>query len=387
MADLAQITLPSGDTYNFKDTVARSGISSGGTFVIAWAGTSDPSSDTAKAQIPAGVVVKYQSNPARTGTKVASADDLKKFFLVAAASQGDNQEVLDIYDEYVVIDNGENANPRYTWEKIGDTQIKLTAMVTDVTLNKQTTDFVTGYSNTSSANVIGANSSMQVTTYPSYTVTPATTYIKTDPSTATFLKKITPTSKKLKTTSVYGVKSGNNSTTTASKATAGTDQTTATGDGTWNNTTDKTWLKGCSVTGEVLTIGAATMATQTTKQFTFSDVTVPIRADSSTTVADGTLVDTSTTTNVGDTLVASVTSSGSGYTGDAVTSVGLATDTSSATGRVQVGSTGNSTVNRTTDAVIGWNSKDQKSALTGLGSPSTAKGLNNSTTITVTHPN
>lgn len=419
MADISQITLPSGDTYNIKDTVARAGVSSGGTFVIAWAGNAAPT----VANIPKGVVVKY-NNTEYTGTKTASVDDLKKFFLVAATSQGDNQETLDIYDEYVVIDNGASANPRYSWEKIGDTQVKLTAMVTNVTLNKQTTNFVTSYSNPGKADVIGASSTMTLTA-PTYSVTPSTTYIKASasggsvswnakdqksaitslgtPDTGTFLKKVTTASKKLSTTAITGVQS---STTTASKATAGTTQTTATGAGT-TSSTNTDWLKGVSVSGEVLSIGAATLNTQNTTQFTFSDVTVPIKNSTSTTVANGNLSETSVTSNVGATIITGVTSSGEGYTGSAITeitptsanvigasstftvnqpTIALATDSATATGRVQValGTKTNATLE--TNGSVAWNSKDQKSALTSLGTQNTAAGLNNSTTITVSRP-
>lgn len=334
MADISQITLPSGTTYDIKDTVARAGIASGGTFIIAWAGTSDPSSAEAKAKIPAGVVVKYGNNAERTGTLEASADTLKKFYLVKATDQSSNQEALDIYDEYVTVDNGENANPRYSWEKIGDTQVKLTAMVTNVTLNKQT------------SSVIGTDSTFTIT-QPVFKVTPNTTYIKTSPS-----------QKKLQTTSLYGVKSGNNSTTTASKATAATNQTTVSG--LTNSTNNSDLLADCSVSGEVLTIKAKKISTQTTTQFTFSDVTVPIRADEATTVADGTLVATSVTTNVGDTLM---------------TGVSLATDESNATGRVQVATGTQVTASQTTNVGVAWNNKDAQTV------------LNNSTSLTVSHPN
>ena len=96
---------------------------------------------------------------------------------------------------------------------------------------------------------------------------------------------------KLVTTSLYGVGS---STTTASKATAAASQTTATGS-TAASTVNTDLLKGISVSNGVLTFGAATLNTQTTTQQTFSDVTVPIKNGSATTVATG-----------------SVTSSGSG---------------------------------------------------------------------------
>lgn len=89
----------------------------------------------------------------------------------------------------------------------------------------------------------------------------------------TAITGVSATKSHLATSTIYGVGS---STTTASKATAGTSQTTATGAGTaTTNNTD--WLKGCSVTDEVLTIGAASMNTQTTTQYTFSNVTVPIK--------------------------------------------------------------------------------------------------------------
>lgn len=297
MADISQITVPSGNTYDIKDTVARTGISSGGTFVIAWAGGAAPT----VADIPAGVVVTY-NNTNYTGTRVASADDQKKFFLVAATNQGTDQETLDIYDEYVVIDNGTSANPRYSWEKIGDTQIKLTAMVTNVTLNKQTTDFVTSISN---------------------------------PDKDTFLKKVTANTSKLATTTITGV-SGS---TTASKVSEGTSQTTAKGTGTASTSTDA-WLKGWSVSGEVLTIGGVTMDTQTTTQVNIdtASVTVPQAASNATRVATGALDATDTH---GSSIATGVTISGTGYTAD---------------------------------------------ALTSLGTQNKSAGLNNSTSITVSHP-
>lgn len=394
MADISRITLPSGTTYEIKDAVARAGIN--GIFVIAWNGTSTPIVDN----IPAGVVVRY-SNTNYTGTLAAGPNantgetTLGKFYLVKAPNQGDNQETLDIYDEYVTVQTGSS----YSWEKIGDTQIKLTAMVTDVTLNKQT------------STVIGNQATFTVT-QPAFNVTPTTTYLKASASggavTASgdnvtaltglgtlskeaVLTGVTVASQKLQTTGVIGVKSN---TTTASKAAAGTTQTTATGAST-NSTTNTDWLKGVSVNNEVLTIGAATLNTQQTTQYTFSDVTVPIKADDATTVANGSLVATSNTANVGGTIVTSVTTPntnkvsavtdipspstdtviGTGSTLSITTNptISLATDASNATGRVNV-ATGISSVNRTTDVGVGWNSKDEKTV------------LNNSTTLTVSHP-
>lgn len=372
MADISQIKLPDGNTYDIKDTTARSLIN--GIFVLAWNGAAAPT----VANIPYGIQVTYNST-IYTGTLAANnntnTSTLGKIYLVKSATLPDD-DGSDIYNEYVTVDNGSGANPRYTWEKLGDTRIKLGNIVTNVTLDT-----------TKTATVIGTNSTMKVKTAPTYTVTPATTYVKGtasgaavsyNPDTDTFLKKITPSSKKLQTTSVIGVQSG---TTTASKATAANSQTTAKGTGTSTTSTDA-WIKGWSVSNELLTLGGVTMDTQTTTQHTFSDVTVPIKNASATTVANGSLVATSTTTNVGGTIVESVTSSGSGYTANAVTSLGNATVTQptitlSTSGTETTGSTAvaaASAVNATNTNVgeIDWNSKDSKTVLL------------NTTSITVT---
>lgn len=374
--EISQIKMPNNITYDIKDAVARQSIAGNGTFVIAWAGTSDPSSDAAKALIPAGVKVKYGSNAERTGTLAASADTLKKFYLVKSSTLPDS-ETLDIYDEYVTVQGGTTSSPTYSWEKIGDTQIKLSQIVTNVTLDTSKT-----------ASVIGANSTMKVTTAPAYTVTPATTYVKGtasgaavsySPDTDTFLKKITPTSKKLQTTTVIGVQS---SVATASKATQGDSVTAATGGSTASNSTDA-WIKGWSVSGELLTLNGATMNTQQIPQYTFSDVDVPKKNSSATTVANGSLVATSTTTNVGGTIVESVTSSGSGYTANAVTSLGnatitqptitLSTSNTESTGSTAVAAATQVNATNTNVGAVGWNSKDAKTVLL------------NTTSITVTH--
>lgn len=374
--EISQIKMPNNVTYDIKDAVARQSIAGNGTFVIAWAGTSDPSTAAAQALIPAGVKVKFGSNAQRTGTLEASAETLKKFYLVKSSTLPDS-ETLDIYDEYVTVQGGTESSPTYSWEKIGDTQIKLSQIVTNVTLDTSKT-----------ASVIGASSTMKVTTAPTYTVTPATTYVKGtasgaavsyNPDTDTFLKKITPSSKKLQTTSVIGVQS---STTTASKATEADSQTTAKGTGTASTSTDA-WIKGWSVSNELLTLGGVTMDTQTTTQHTFADVTVPIKNTNATTVANGSLVATSTTTNVGGTIVESVTSSGSGYTANAVTSLGnptvtqptitLTTANTESTGSTAVAAATQVNATNTNVGAVGWNSKDAKTVLL------------NTTSITVTH--
>ena len=132
----------------------------------------------------------------------------------------------------------------------------------------------------------------------------------TSPKFETVLKTVSPTSKKLSTTSITGC----NGTVTASKATAATTQTTTTGTATSTvgnvDASSKNWLRAITVDGttETLIISAAEMNTQNTTQFTFSDVTAAKKADSATTVATGSTVATSTTSNVGATIVESVAS-------------------------------------------------------------------------------
>lgn len=218
MPDISKITLPSGSVYDIKDTTAREMISGGISYDIAWDGNSTP----VVADIPAGVVVTYNGTQ-YTGTLLAEDANAGSFYLVKS-STNPSSETLDIYDEYVPI----GATGSKTWEKIGDTQLNLTDVVTDVSLAKQTENFVTGYSS---------------------------------PTTDTFVKSVTAETGK------------NLDTTTASKATSAASQTTATGGGT-ASTVNTDWLKGVSVSNETLVIGAATLNTQTTTQQTFADVTV-----------------------------------------------------------------------------------------------------------------
>ena len=198
MPDISKIQLPgSGGVYNIKDAVARAMISGGVSFIIAWDGTSAPDIS----EIPAGVVVRYNN---RNYTGLLSADDESiqsgAFYLVKSTTAIDNN---DVYDEYVPI----GASGSRTWEKIGDTQVDLTDVVTNVTLNKSTdsvlgegTTFTNSSSNVSfsggtTANVLGANTTFtngssnvsfsggstdrvlgESTTFTT-TVTPTTTYL------------------------------------------------------------------------------------------------------------------------------------------------------------------------------------------------------------------
>ena len=338
---IEQITLPSGNTYfiadreirDVVDTLSQT-VAGGVSYNVAWDGNSEP----VVGNIPAGVVVNYQGTD-YTGTMVANNATPGAFYLVKSATQADGK---DVYDEYVPV----GATGSKSWEKIGDTQIALNDIVTNVTLTKQT-DTVIGtdatFTVTQPTVTIASGTTGDITVATGITSANASgggaawnskdqkTVITSYPGvTGSAASSVTPTTRKLATTTVTGVQA---STTTASKATAGTAQTTATGAGT-TSTTNTDWLKGVSVSNGVLSIGAATLNTQSTPQYSFSDVTVPIKAASATTVASG-----------------SVTTTGSGA--DIVTDV-------------EVG--------------------DTVTVLTGLGTPNTANVIGAASTFTNTQP-
>ena len=128
MAEISKITLPSGNTYDIKDATARQMISGGVSFVIAWDGVSLPT----VANIPAGVVVRY-NNTDYTGTLAADTAQAGAFYLIKSSTTP-SSETLDIYDEYVPV----GTTGSKTWEKIGDTQLNLTDVVTGVSDNTLT---------------------------------------------------------------------------------------------------------------------------------------------------------------------------------------------------------------------------------------------------------
>ena len=163
MADISKITLPSGNTYDIKDAVAREAIAGGVTFIIAWDGASTP----VIADIPAGVTVTYEGT-SYTGTLSAETTgtgthaQAGAFYLVKSSSTPSGQ-TLDIFDEYVPVGT---TGSKY-WEKLGDTQIDLSDVVTGVTLNKQT-------ATTSTDTAIGSDATFTIT-QPTITLTEGTT--------------------------------------------------------------------------------------------------------------------------------------------------------------------------------------------------------------------
>ena len=389
---IEQITLPSGNSYYIADREIRDvvdtlsqTVAGGVSYVIAWDGTSTP----VVASIPAGVKVTYNGTE-YTGTLSAETSgegthaQAGAFYLIKSATQVDGK---DVYDEYVPI----GTTGSKTWEKIGDTQIALADVVTGVALT-QSTDKVIGSDSTftitqptvalstgatagsgvisvatgiTSANATGGgadwNSKDQktvITSYPGVTGSAASS--------------VTPTTKKLATTTVTGV-SGS---TTPSVVQSRTSQTTATG-GSASSTTNTDWLKGVSVSNGVLTIGAATMNTQTTYSADAPEtITVPTAAASATTVATGATTTTGsgadivTDVAVGDTVTV-LTGLGTPNTATVIGSSATFTNTQPT---ITVTPTTTNVAATASGANTQWNSKDQVTALTSGTSISVTKG-------------
>ena len=130
---IEKITLPSGNTYFIADREIRDvvedlkqAVAGGVSYNVAWDGTSEPT----VGNIPAGVTVTYQGQT-YTGTMEANNATPGAFYLIKSKTQVDGK---DVYDEYVPV----GPDGSKTWEKIGDTQIDLSNVVTDVELTKQT---------------------------------------------------------------------------------------------------------------------------------------------------------------------------------------------------------------------------------------------------------
>jgi hypothetical protein len=329
MAEISKITLPSGNTYDIKDATAREMISGGVSFVIAWDGTSAPT----VANIPAGVIVKYNGTN-YTGTLDADDAEVGAFYLVKSSTTP-SAETLDVYDEYVPV----GITGSKTWEKIGDTQLNLSDVVTDVSLSKQT-DVVLGEATT----FTGVD--------PTITVTPSTTYLGATASgtavgadgtaaaitgfgthtTDTFVKSVTAeTNKNLVTTTVPNVTN------------AGTAST-------WD------FAMGSGVNAETLIISGANSTAPTLG----TAKTVATGATSTSGTGDAVV----TGVTVGDSAQA-ITALGTPTTANALTgvkvtaqpTVNLGTNSSSATGRVQVATGITSASASGTGITVGTNDK------------------------------
>lgn len=424
MAEISKITLPSGNTYDLKDAVARQMISGGVSFIIAWDGASTP----VVGNIPAGVKVTYNGTT-YTGTMSAESAQAGAFYLVKSSTETET-EILDIYDEYVPV--GETGTK--TWEKIGDTKIDLSDVVTGVTLNKQT-DVALGESTTfalASGNVthgsltghtdtvLGTGSTFNVT-QPTISVTPSTTYLGASASgvavgadgtanaitgfgthtTDTFVKSVSVTQgNKLVTTTVPNV-TGNssvsipnvtgNTSVTANKST----WTFTMGTGDNAETLIIGGGNGSDVTATNTTLGANLTATNTTL-----GTAITVATGSATSSGTGAALVTGV--EVGDSATA-ITALGTPTTSTVLTgvkvtsqpSVSLSANASTGTGRVQV-ATGISSASASGAAVSA--SGDNVTAIVSMPTSTVGTGitvgtndkittLTNGTSITVTKGN
>lgn len=402
---ISKITLPSGNTYELKDAVARQMIAGGISFVVCWDGESAP--DVTK--IPAGVKVVYNETE-YVGTMAASTAAAMTFYLIKSATQ---ESENDYYDEYVVIKFGAGTESDpfvYSWEKLGDTRIDLSdlgdlAYLDNVTLSKGEGANVLGANTTISASssavsfeahttksVLGADATF------STSVTPATTNIKATASGAaistsgdTFVKSYPGASSKLATTSIKGVAGTEKADKISDKvskklATTSVPNVTSVGAAaTWN------FAMGTDANAETLiisggngsapTLGSAiTAATgslvstsetdnvggEVVSSFVATEKTLATAAASDTTVATGSL----DANGEGDAVM---TGLGTAVTGDALTSASVSAQPTIA---LETGATAGegvvSVATGITSASTSVNNSDAANAITGLGAATAA---------------
>ena len=106
---ISKITLPSGTTYDIKDSVARQMISAGVSFNVC----------TSASDTPYGVEWEKDGTTI-TGTLVADADTMGSFYLVPVTTS----DGKDIYAEYITVEKAS----QYAWEKVGTTDIDLSSL-------------------------------------------------------------------------------------------------------------------------------------------------------------------------------------------------------------------------------------------------------------------
>ena len=252
MPDISKITLPSGNTYDIKDAVARQAIAGGFPKTIAWKGDATP----VVANIPAGVTVRYNDTD-YVGTLAASAADASAFYLVFSGTQ---KGVNDVYDEYQVVTDGNTK----TWEKLGDTQLNLsdlgtlaykdsvslskgsgdTVLGTDATFTTTVTPTTTNIKATASGTAVGANgTAAAITGFGAH-------------STENFVKSVSAeTSNKLVTTTVPNVTSAGSASTWTFTMGTGNDSETLIIDGA-NGSAPTLGTAKTVATGSVSTTGS-----------------------------------------------------------------------------------------------------------------------------------
>ena len=377
MADISKITLPSGNTYNIKDAVAREAIAGGVSFIIAWSGNTTP----VPANIPAGVVVTYNGTN-YTGTLSADSSQAGAFYLVKSSTQA---ATLDVYDEYVAIGTTGNKS----WERLGDTQISLsdlgalaykdnatgtaTASSSSVTFSGGTTDTVLGSDATFTTTVTPSTTNIKATASGTAVGANGTAAAITGfgtHSTETFVKSVTAdTTKKLVTTTVPNV-TGNTNVTIPNVTSVGAASTWAFAMGSGDDA-ETLIISGTNSTAP--TLGTALSASKVTL-----GTAKTVATGAATTAGTGAAVVTDIT--IGDSASA-ITALGTPTTSNCLTgvkvttqpTVSLATGATAGTGVISV-ATGITSASTTT------NNKDQVTAVTSIG---TGTAAGQSVTVTV----
>lgn len=398
-------------------------IAGGVNFNIVWTATdynfSLAPSATRLAQIPKDVVVYYNEGAnTAVGTLEADATTKGTFYLIYSKSQAGDK---DLYDEYVTITN--KLPLSYSWEKIGDTQIDLSGIVTDVSVSSIAPDNVLGadttFTNSSStvtfsggttdkvlgeattfaltsgavsfgdvmghtAGVLGENVTYSVTN-PTITVTPSTTYVKaTATGTAvgangtaavvtgyssvtsdTFVKSVSAeTNKKLVTTSITPT----NGTETVSKVTKTTSKLVTTS---IPNVTGNTDVSIPNVTN----VGTASTWSFTMGSGAESETLIIGGANSTTPTLGASLAASKVTLGTNITAATgAVAATGSGA--NVITGVSISDKTVAKAGTAVTVATGATASDGAGDSIVtGVTIGDTASAITSLGNPTTSTVL------------
>ena len=355
MPDISKLKLPSGNTYDIKDAVARQAIAGGVSFIVAWNGSSTP----VIADIPYGVTVTYNSTD-YTGTLDADDSQAGAFYLVKSSSV-DN----DIYDEYVAV----GTTGSKSWEKLGSSSIDLSSLGAlaykdSVTLSKGSGDVVLGegttFTNSSSSVTFSGGTTDKVlgsdATFTT-TVTPTTTNIKATASgtavgadgTDTFVKSYPGATSKLATTTIPNV-TGNTDVSIPNVTSAGSASSWSFAMGTGN---DSETLIISGANGSAPTLGTALSASKVTLGTAITAATGSLSANGG---GDSVMTGLGTATTA------------SALTGVKVTTqptVALATGATAGTGVISV-ATGITSASTTT------NNKDEVTAVTGIGTGTAA---------------
>lgn len=152
MADISKITLPTGSTYDIKDSVARSAIAGMVSF--------DYVKSTSAATTPKDVQWD-NSGTTVTGTLVASSSTVGKIYLVPSTN-GTN----DVYDEYITVNT---TGSTYIWEMLGNTDVHLSDLG-DLAYKNSATGSFTPAGTVSTPTFTGTQGSVSVTGTPSGSV-------------------------------------------------------------------------------------------------------------------------------------------------------------------------------------------------------------------------